>query len=438
MFKVTYKYSACVVVSTDDVSILCDPWFSDAAYYGTWAQFPKYHVSRSFIGEFDCIYISHIHPDHYCPHTLRNLLRIYGPKPIIVARRINPNYLLKKLCDDGFGSLVSEVDYCYYGGSRVDIIPVHTGSVTDIDSSLLVSCVSNRYAFLNANDCYITHDYASALNSKITTLDLDVRLFALGYTGAGPYPQTYYSFKSDLARLASLAARKSESFTARYKSSIDLIKSRRRLPFAGKYLLSGVYSELNPYRGVLDAVDILSIDDGALVIEDGGHHFFDLETLEASAVRSTPYNFPHHIPQANPFLWETLVNFKLSRRALLSLTHLALSHAHSKSQCEDDFLWSLYVLPDNICISTVWNTEDPTSLVSSLISFNCNKHSTYDDIPSEPSVHGSLFIPERAFISALLGLTHWNNYEIGSVYQTRRHPDVYQPSMYSFLYFLHI
>lgn len=36
MFKVFYKYSACIKICADDISILCDPWFSENAYYGTW------------------------------------------------------------------------------------------------------------------------------------------------------------------------------------------------------------------------------------------------------------------------------------------------------------------------------------------------------------------------------------------------------------------
>ena len=72
MFKVIYKYSACIKICTDNLTILCDPWFG-TAYEGTWTQFPRCKNIVDFIGDFDMVYISHIHPDHYDADTLRIL-----------------------------------------------------------------------------------------------------------------------------------------------------------------------------------------------------------------------------------------------------------------------------------------------------------------------------------------------------------------------------
>ena len=38
----------------------------------------------------------------------------------------------------------------------------------------------------------------------------------------------------------------------------------------------------------------------------------------------------------------------------------------------------------------------------------------------------------------LTGITHWNNYEVGSVYQVRRVPDKFEPKMQAFLNFLSV
>ena len=76
-FHVCYKYSACITISTADISILCDPWFGDSAYYGTWGRYPQHEITRQFIGEFDAIWISHIHPDHYCPYSIEKIMEIY-------------------------------------------------------------------------------------------------------------------------------------------------------------------------------------------------------------------------------------------------------------------------------------------------------------------------------------------------------------------------
>ena len=92
MFKVVYKYSACIKIVTDDVTILCDPWFNDA-YYGTWTQQNKINNIEEFIGDFDVVYISHIHPDHYDPITLDLLFKYFGEKKNN-NRRLGPKFKL--------------------------------------------------------------------------------------------------------------------------------------------------------------------------------------------------------------------------------------------------------------------------------------------------------------------------------------------------------
>ena len=53
MFKVFYKYSACIKICTEDISILCDPWFGKFAYDGTWTQYPSPQNVVNLIGSFE-------------------------------------------------------------------------------------------------------------------------------------------------------------------------------------------------------------------------------------------------------------------------------------------------------------------------------------------------------------------------------------------------
>ena len=80
MFKVFYKYSACIKICTEDLRILCDPWFGDNAYDGTWGQYPEINDLENLVGDFDMVYISHIHPDHYCFESLKCLFNKFGEK----------------------------------------------------------------------------------------------------------------------------------------------------------------------------------------------------------------------------------------------------------------------------------------------------------------------------------------------------------------------
>ena len=40
-FNITYIYSACILIEIDNFKILCDPWFTEGIYGGSWFQYPK-------------------------------------------------------------------------------------------------------------------------------------------------------------------------------------------------------------------------------------------------------------------------------------------------------------------------------------------------------------------------------------------------------------
>ena len=85
---------------------LCDPWFGDDAYDGTWTQFPYIDDVANYVGDFDAVYVSHIHPDHYCFKSLDLLFNRYGKKKIFIADWGNDksNFLERKLKSDGLGN----------------------------------------------------------------------------------------------------------------------------------------------------------------------------------------------------------------------------------------------------------------------------------------------------------------------------------------------
>lgn len=436
MFRVYYKYSACILIETSDISILCDPWFSDLAYHGTWSRFPNYELTPSFIGSFDCIYISHIHPDHYCKQTINRLFSYYGPKPILISDRRNTNYLHKKLINDGFGDYVRILTHYVVESTHIVFIPVDTGSRSDIDSALLVYCSSTNFAFLNTNDCEVTPQFAASINKVIKDNSLDLRLFALGYAGAGPYPQTYIPL-CDEELLSQRASNKKKEFFNRYLTATKLINSRFRLPFAGKYLLNGPSSCLNQYRGVPDAIEVLDLDPNAIIIDDGGSDYFDIDDLVISGVRTQPYNIPRYVP-AGTYEWNEYIGFTLSDLKLKSLCSLALDYAHNRSECEIDCIWNVFIMTEGIEVGDIISSKDPRQISSPLVRFNVNRLRHYSETNVATLVVCDMFIEPKAFIAAILGVCHWNNYEIGSVYHVRRKPDIYISSMFSYLHHFHI
>ena len=97
MFTVQMVYSACCVIRTDDLTILCDPWFTQGIHGGTWFHNPVLKEPMEVIGECDYIYISHIHEDHYDQEFLIDYIKTLNTKnkypQIIIAKRSNRNFL---------------------------------------------------------------------------------------------------------------------------------------------------------------------------------------------------------------------------------------------------------------------------------------------------------------------------------------------------------
>src|SRR5215470_164070 len=98
--RIDYIYSACVVISTPDFRILCDPWFTEGIYDGSWYHYPKVDRPLERVGDCDVIYVSHIHPDHYDPAFIKEYFRAFGVKPVYIANH-RMNHLRNKMRADG-------------------------------------------------------------------------------------------------------------------------------------------------------------------------------------------------------------------------------------------------------------------------------------------------------------------------------------------------
>ncbi|MDG0794600.1 MBL fold metallo-hydrolase [Cohnella ginsengisoli] len=80
--KVQYLKSASVLVEHEGVRVLCDPWLTDGIYYGSWYHYPPLEITPEDFSDVDYIYISHVHPDHLDPETLR---RLPDHIPVLIA-----------------------------------------------------------------------------------------------------------------------------------------------------------------------------------------------------------------------------------------------------------------------------------------------------------------------------------------------------------------
>jgi len=423
--NVKYIYSACIKTSTPDITILHDPWFTEGVYDGSWFQFPKIERPLSDIGDCDWIYISHIHPDHYDSDFLKKYFSKYGIKKVLIADH-NPNHLARKMRADNIVPTILE-NKILVGNTSIEIVPHKTGSISDIDSAIVVKYKSNDkkiHCIVNANDINFDTDDLMLKNLKNIAGDVDILL--CGYTGAGPYPQTYFDISDP--RLESESKNKKYLFFERYKEIIKVMSAKKNIPFAGKYILGGRLAPLNNFRGVADPVEVLSFDKNAIILADNGGEI-GTATLKSNQIRTIKYNEKdicdriedvekHKMDYERLFLQEETYQLPIKRLLLV-----AAGNANKKSECDEDYYYTIEVSKNEwVVINANRNSYEYVRVVNKLT-----------DLPLSRC---EIIIDHRYLFGLLTLIYHWNNAEVGSQYSIRRTSSGYNRKGKEFLFYL--
>jgi UDP-MurNAc hydroxylase len=423
--NVRYIYSACVITKTPDLSILHDPWFTEGIYDGSWFHFPKVENPLESIGDVDFIYISHIHPDHYDSDFLKKYFKKYNTKKIFIADH-SPNHLAGKMRADGLAPTIL-TDKLTIGNTTIEIVPHKTGSVSDIDSAIVIKYQSSRnnlHCVVNANDII----FDESMHSRLKLVANEVDILLCGYTGAGPYPQTY--FNSTDSQLIIEAKNKKFAFFERYKTLVKTIDAKVNIPFAGKYILGGKLVGINDFRGVADSVEVLEFDEKAVVLADNGGEI-NTSNLIPTHIRTNKYEqreIEKRIEEIKNMRmdYERLIDAEEIlqlpiKRLLISASHNAVS----KSECDEDYYFCIGLPNEQVAVI---NANKNVSRSLSIV-----EKSSYLPFP-----RSEIIIDPRYLFGLLTNIYHWNNAEVGSQYETRRTPNTFNRKAQAFLNYLAI
>ena len=85
--KITHINSATVIIESNNVKILCDTWFVDGEYYGSWYIYPPLEIKENYFDDIDYIYLSHIHPDHF---SRQSFLKLNKNIPVLIHSYASP------------------------------------------------------------------------------------------------------------------------------------------------------------------------------------------------------------------------------------------------------------------------------------------------------------------------------------------------------------
>lgn len=275
--RVQSLYNAGLLIEADDVRLLCDPWFTDGAYQGAWAIWPRpLENTVEDIGKVNAIYISHVHPDHYDKTFLRQYLQRWGETPIICGLQS----LTDALRADGFSSARQLNKYFGINNVAMRIVP-NTLRQTLIDTALAVRCGTGTLVNLNDNP----YDQKQ-IEQLLEFCGGSPTVAYLPFTGASSYPQRFQFDSQDA--LLKAAEDKKQVGLQRFLAYVERLHPTYVVPFAGEYWLQGPLQKYNALRGQADATEAVALCKQAIL--PAGRSWFDVTTGQASAVRMVPYD----------------------------------------------------------------------------------------------------------------------------------------------------
>jgi UDP-MurNAc hydroxylase len=398
--KVTYYYSACVAISTEDVSVLCDPWFTEGVYDGAWYHWPPIEEDPiEFVGKHDLVYVSHLHPDHYDAEFLRAYVERYPDVQIIVSDGLPGKLLTGRMEKDGLECKSAQM--IAVGSTVLYLVAAEPG---EIDSALLVARGDESVA--NMNDCIIGNQ--STYQKVRDLLRGSPSMALISYTGAGSYPQSYV-YPDQFLQVA--AAHKQIGFLGTYENKRYLLQAKVTMPFAGQYLLGGRLASRNWARGAADAVDVMAFDPTAIVLEP--KCWYDIATGEASGVRTQ--RLPSYEKHAEE-IGQNPMPYDFDDEPELRLDELkkAAERASSREKFEEDF-W--FAFPTDANVTATELETERFALVN--IRAGANEVMLLDDLVSVvEEIHGQplavITVPKQYLRGLIRGKYHWNNCEVGS------------------------
>ncbi|MDQ6769790.1 MAG: MBL fold metallo-hydrolase [Gemmatimonadota bacterium] len=213
--KITLVSHASILVETNGIRILTDPWYSGLIYQNAWELCPAPRVLPDF-RLHDGIFISHAHPDHYHLPTLERIKEESGRDvPIFVAKFFHGT-IARDLRDMGFREVIEMTP-----GQEIKPFPTVTlySQQYRMDDSLLVVVGEGDETLVNINDAPLRGSTLDDLARRYPNVDYCTAQFAI----AQGYPYCYENVPADFNR---------EDLVRRFDSFARILKPRHMIPFA--------------------------------------------------------------------------------------------------------------------------------------------------------------------------------------------------------------
>jgi len=415
--KVTYIGHACMTMESGGTRILMDPWMTDPTYHNTWWHYPPLCTGPRDLPKIDYLYISHEHPDHFDPPTLRQLDK---DVQVIIA-----NYKRKRFRDRltalGFRN-ITEINFgeefrCNGSGLRLRLVaPDRPWD----DSAILVK--DNRTTVLNVNDCHLDEATLERLGRE-----QQIDLAFLTFTGASQYPGCFeFPLESKIQRWRE----SKQSHVEEFVNWARLLRTKRAVPAAGNYALLApdqLFMNTADYVNTpQDAVDLLR--ERAPQIEGLQMNPGDTWTPEEGHTRL------HPAPD-----WSRRIQHieELSRQHAAQIAEGFASEGAEPPDLYERFhayftrlLQADASLAPRINIVTWWVVDGPYG-GDWVIDFTRQRDWVYRGVPAEWNLR--LKFPARLVSQGVSGEGIWDNLVLSFRVRLARNPDRYMKEFWTWL-----
>jgi len=146
--RITFINHASYFLESPAGNLLCDQWVSGKAINNSWALFsPSPPISYERV---DYLWISHEHPDHFHPPTLRAIPEAERKRITVLYQKHASPRMRKAFEELGFGK-IRELPLYQWDSVRPGF-DVFCGSVGIMDSFLALR--TEKECVLNFNDCF--------------------------------------------------------------------------------------------------------------------------------------------------------------------------------------------------------------------------------------------------------------------------------------------
>lgn len=409
--------NACCLYEHKGFKLLADPWLTLGAFEGSWVHEPAIHTKVEDLFNVDAIYVSHLHPDHYDPETLKHFRKDI---PILLLSHGN-EMLYRMIYLLGFTNIIRSLDGQSHqiGPFNVTVYapfckhPFEYSSLGNfIDSAIVVE--DETSAVLNANDNTPTVEAAEFLKLKhkpFAAAQLKDRL-------AGPYPACF----SNLSHEEKLEAVKRLTYRQQGHAVTiaTALRAKRLIPFAGAYKLGGELSNLNQYLydpSTEEEFSEAAYLSGSPLVRMKERDEFDTQTLELTEAKLSKAEEPALPP------YPYTESEDLSLEIFQGLFTKALERMRALQKRYD------YYPRLTIHFRTIGAPSE--RLVYEIASIDMTKPGY------APTQQIWFTLPYRLLCDILKKKRNWNSAEVGCHIIIQREPNTYDPDLSSFMAFFH-